>query len=99
MTKLEAKSHVVVDGHVGIEGIILEDHGDIAIFGIHIIDYAISDVNLTFTGIFQASNHAQDGTLATARGPYQYKELFVRDIYVDIVNNFDFAETLRHVRI
>jgi hypothetical protein len=32
-TQLEAESHVPVYGHVGVESVVLEDHGDIAVFG------------------------------------------------------------------
>ena len=94
MTQLEAKGHVVVDGHVGVKGVVLEDHGDVAIFGIDIIDDAITDFDVSFADLLQTSDHAQTGTFPTAGGTYQNQEFFVLDIEVDIMDDFYFAEAL-----
>jgi hypothetical protein len=51
MTQLEAKGHIVVDGHVRVQGIVLEDHGDVAIFGVDPIDNALTDFDVTFAGL------------------------------------------------
>ena len=70
----------------------MEDHGNVAIFGIHPIDDAIADFDVAFAGFLQASHHAQAGTFPTAGGADQHQEFFVLDIQGDIVDHFDFAE-------
>src|SRR6266487_3659210 len=94
VAQLEAKGHVVVDGHVGIECIVLEHHGDVAIFGVNSIDDAITDFDIPLAGLLQTSDHAQTGTFTTTGGTYQYQEFFVLDIQGDIMDDFYFAETL-----
>lgn len=43
-TKLESVTDIVAHAHVGIERVGLEDHGDVAIFGGHLINaYAINE--------------------------------------------------------
>src|SRR5581483_11229124 len=44
--QFEAEGHVVVDRHVRIEGVVLEDHCDVTIFGVNVVDHPVADVNL-----------------------------------------------------
>src|SRR5258708_24786225 len=64
MMQLEAEGHVVGDVHVGIEGIVLKHHGDIAVFGINVIDPSVTDVEIASTGFIQPSHHPQYRTFA-----------------------------------
>jgi hypothetical protein len=97
MAQLEAKGHVVEDRHVGVEGVVLEHHRDVAIFGIDTIDDPLANVEFPFGDIFEPCDHAQAGTLAAAGGANQDQELFVQDIQVDVVYHLDFAEAFVHV--
>ncbi len=94
MTQIQAERHVVVDGHVRIEGIVLEDHRNVVIFGIHVIDDLVHDVNLSLGDFFQPRDHAQARALATPGGADQDEELFVLDIHRDIVDHFNLVEAL-----
>jgi hypothetical protein len=51
----EVVAHVVAHGHLRIERIGLEDHGDVAILGRKIVDDAIADAYLAGRGVFQAA--------------------------------------------
>ena len=43
LAQFEAKSHIVVHGHVRVEGVGLEHHGDVAVLGGHVIDHLVAD--------------------------------------------------------
>ena len=47
LPQLETESHVLVNGHVGVERVVLKNHGDIAIFGRDVVDYRSIDRNFT----------------------------------------------------
>ena len=79
---------------MGIKGVVLENHGNIAVFGSNAIDDPIANGNITFGQFLQARYHTQAGTLAAARWADQHQELFVLDIQVDVMNNLDLTETL-----
>ncbi len=53
LAQLEAEGHVVVDRHVGVESVALEDHGDVTVFGSHVVDHAVANVDVPFGGLFQ----------------------------------------------
>ena len=76
---LERKTHVLCHGHVGVESVVLEDHGDVTVFRCHIGHVAISNENATAVDVFQARQHAKRGGLSTARGANQYEELSIVD--------------------
>src|SRR2546429_3752200 len=94
MMHLEAESHVVGDVHVGIEGIVLKHHGDIAVFGRHAIDQSVTDVEMASAGFIQACYHAQDRAFAGTRGSDQHHKFVVIDGQADIMHHFYFAEVL-----
>src|SRR5262245_15365478 len=83
---LQAEGHVVVDGHVGIEGVVLEDHGDVAVLGGQVVDHALTDGDLAGGDLLQAGHHAQGRQLATARRAHQHDELLVADVEVDVLD-------------
>src|SRR5579859_1671958 len=78
---------------MGIEGVVLEDHGNIAVFGRNVIDNPIANVDVAFTQLLQARYHTQESALAAARGADQHQEFFVVDVEVDVVNDFDLTKT------
>ena len=43
--ELEPERHVLEHGHVRVERVVLEHHRDVAIFGRHVVDEALADVN------------------------------------------------------
>ena len=61
MAQFEGERHIVEDGHVRIERVVLKDHRDIAVFGRDIVDQTVADVEFTLRDVFEARNHAQRG--------------------------------------
>src|SRR5258708_6124933 len=94
MMQLEAEGHVVGDVHVGIEGIVLKHHGDIAVFGINAIDPSVTDVEIAATGFIQPCHHAQDRAFAGTRGSDQHHKFVVIDGQVEIMHHLYVAEGL-----
>ena len=85
--ELQAIGHVLVVGHVRVQRVVLEHHGDVALGGLQVIDLFVGNDQVTIGDFFQACNHAQQGGLAAARGAYQHDEFAVLDFDVDAVNH------------
>src|SRR5205085_1703454 len=85
----EAEAHVVVDRHVGIEGVVLEDHCDIAVLGRDIVHDAITDKDLAGSGLLEPSDHAQSGRLAAPGGADEDEELLISNLEIDLVDRDD----------
>ena len=51
---LEGKAHVVGHGHVGVQGVVLEDHGDVTVLRGEIGDIAVPDPDRAGIDLFEA---------------------------------------------
>ena len=83
MAQLQSKGHVIINGHVGVQSIVLENHGDIAVLGSHVVDQAVADVQLAVGDVFQTGNHTQGGGLTAAGGADQDDEFLVLDVQIE----------------
>ena len=59
LPKLEPEGHVVIDRHMRIEGIVLEDHGDIPILRLHIVHALPIDEEVAGADILKSRHHAE----------------------------------------
>ena len=89
LSKLEAESHVVIDRHMRIQSIVLENHRDVAVLGLDIIDQAIADIAFAVADFLETGDHAQGGRLAAAGRTNQDDEFFIRDFDVEIADGDD----------
>ena len=89
LAELQAESHVIEHGHVRIQSVVLEHHGDVAVLGSDVVRQHVADVQLALADFFQASNHTQGGGLAAARGADQDDEFLVRNVQVEVGNSSD----------
>ena len=92
--QLQREGHVVGDRHVRVERVVLEHHGDVALFRRHVVDDALADADLSRGDVLEPGDHPQQGRLAAARRPDQDDELAVADVDVDAVNDLKRAEGL-----
>ena len=91
LLELQGEGHVLIDRHVGIQGVGLEDHGDVAVLGGHIVHDLAVDEELALADLFQAGHHAQGGGLAAAGGTNQNDELLIGDVQVELLDGDDAA--------
>ena len=96
--KHQGKRHVVAHGHVRIQRIVLEHHGDVALFGSNSVDDSAADVDFAFADFLETRDHPQQRRLAAARRANQHTEFAVRDFDVDAANDVGRTETLMHGR-
>ncbi len=85
LAQLQAERHVVVDGHVRVEGVALEDHRDVAILGGHVVDQAVADVDVALVDLLQAGQQPQARGLAAAGRTDEDQEFLVGDVDVEVV--------------
>ena len=76
---LQGEAHVVAHGHVRVQRVVLENHGDVAVLGRNVGDIAVADEDAAGVDVFQACEHAQGGGLATAGRTDQNEEFPVGD--------------------
>ena len=89
MPELEGEGHVVVNCHVRVERIVLEDHRDVAILGGDVVDDLAVDDHLALAYLLQAGYHAQSRGLAAAGGTDEHDELLVSDVDVEVLHRYD----------
>ena len=87
LAQLEAEGHVVKHGHVRIQGVVLEHHGDVAVLGSHIVDQTVADIKLAAGDFLQTGHHAQRGGLAAAGRSDQHDELLVLNVQAEIADS------------
>ena len=83
---LQAEGEVLPDGHVGVEGVVLEDHRDVAMAGLDFVDAAVADADFAGGDLLKPGEHAQRGALAAARGADEDDELAVGDLEIEIAH-------------
>ena len=94
---LEAVGHIVEDGHVRPEGIVLKDHADVPLIGRDRRYLPVPEVDLSVIGLVKAADETQDRRLAATRRPQEGKELAVLDIEGDMTHRLQGAESFDHV--
>ena len=88
-TQLEAEGHVLVNGHVRIECVVLKDHCDVPVLRRNVVDEQPIDVNFSLGDFLEAGNHPQHRRFAAARGSYEDHELAVAYPNIRVFNRND----------
>jgi hypothetical protein len=65
-TELEAEGEVLLDRHVRVERVVLEDHRDVAVLRREVVDDPVADGDLAAGDVLQAGDHPQGGRLSAA---------------------------------
>jgi hypothetical protein len=84
--QLEREAHVLGHGHVRVQRVGLEHHGDVPALRRDVGDVAAADQDAALVDVLQAGEHAQRRGLARARGTDQDEKLAVRDLQVQGVH-------------
>ena len=83
LAHVQAEEDVVLYGHVGVEGVILEHHGEVPVLGQHLVGHLPVDLQRAGGNLLQPGDDPQQGGLAAARGPHQHVELPFVHVQVD----------------
>ena len=83
--QLQGVGEVARHGHVGKEGIVLEDHADVALVGWRQRDVPVAEPDLAAIRTDETGEHHQERGLARARRPKQCDELAAGDLEADVV--------------
>ena len=70
---------------MGVQCVVLEHHGDVAVLGGDVIHEVSVDVEFSAGDFLQACDHAQRGGLSAAGRPNEDDKFLVLDVQVDIV--------------
>ena len=91
-----AQRELDVLGHrqVGVERVALEDHGDVAVLGVDVVDHAVTDGDGAAGHLLEPGHHAQRGRLAAARRAEEHQQLAVGDVQRQVVDRGGVAEPL-----
>ncbi|MEY9720367.1 hypothetical protein ABIA22_002857 [Sinorhizobium fredii] len=84
-----AERHVVVDGHMRVERIGLEHHGDAALRWRHLVDPLAVDEHVAAGDLLQPGDHPEQRRLPAAGRPDEDDELALLDVEIDAVNDID----------
>ena len=90
----QAEGDVVADGHVGEEGVALEDGVDLALVGGQFGDVPAVQEDPAGVGPLEAGGDPQHGRLAAAARAEEGEELALLDLEADVVDGLDGAEPL-----
>jgi hypothetical protein len=94
LAHLQAERHVVVHGHVRIERVVLEHHGDVAVLRRQVVDHAIADDDLAAGNLLEPGHHPERGRLAAAGGPDEHHEFLVADVEIHVLDGVDLVVLL-----
>ena len=88
-TKFKTERHIVVNGHVRIKRVVLENHRDISILGLNVVHKFAVDIKFTVGNFFQTRDHTKSGGLTAAGRTDEYDKFFIFDIEGEIGNRYN----------
>ncbi len=83
---LESEAHVLGDGHVRVQRVVLEYHRDVAVLRRDVGHVAVADEDAAGVDLFEAGEHAQGRGLAATGRTDEDEELAVTDLEVQLVD-------------
>src|SRR5690606_17765188 len=94
---LQRKGHVLPHGHVRVQGVVLEHHGDVALCRRHGVHTLLANINVSFVYALEPGEDAQKGGFAAAGRADQHNKLMIWNIKAQIGNDGHVAEALDQV--
>ena len=83
---LQGEAHVVGNGHVRVQGVVLEHHCDVAVLRLHRGDVLATDEDASLVDLFEACEHTQGRRLTATRRADQHQEFAILDVEVQIIH-------------
>ena len=91
LAQLQTEGHVLVNGHVRIQSVVLENHRDVAVLRGNVVDQTVTDVHLAAGDLLQTGDHTQGGGLTAAGRTDENDKFLIRDFQVEIGNGSNIA--------
>ena len=82
--KGERECHVLIDGHVTVESVVLEYHGDVSVLGRHLCYVLAVDDESTRGNILKTCDHTKCGRLTTAGGTNENDKFAILNLKVEV---------------
>ena len=82
-----------------IESVGLEDHGDVAVLGSHIVHHPVPDYDLTGGDFLQSCQEAQGGCFPAPGRSDQDKEFLVIDMKIHVIHCHHVTELFENVLV
>ena len=82
LPELQGERHVVVHGHVRVQGVVLEDHRDVAVLRRQVVHDPVPDAHRAARDLLEPGHHAQRRGLPAPGRPDEHHELAVGDVEV-----------------
>ena len=95
--KFQSERHVVVNRHVWIERVVLENHRNVAVFRRNIVHPAVADKNISTRDFLQSRDHAQGGGFAATGRADEYNKFPVLDFEVEVADRDHLAAFFRGI--
>ena len=86
LAESQAEPEVLLDGHVGVERVVLEDHRDVAFLRWEVGHLRVADEDLARRHLFEPREDAEDRRLPATGRTDQHHELAVADLERDVVH-------------
>ncbi len=95
LARLQRELDVPPHRHVRVQRVALEDHGDVAVLRLDVVDLAVPDLDRAFGRLLEPGDHAERGRLAAAGRAEEHEELLVGHLEGEVVDRGHVAEPLR----
>ena len=87
-SQFQPEGHVFVDGHMGVQGVVLEDHRDVPVFGREVVRQASVNVDFPPGHVLQAGNQSEGGRFSASRRPDQHDELPIVNVEAEVLYRY-----------
>ena len=100
LAQRQGEGHVLINGHVPVQRIVLENHGHIPVLCGRLGDIPSVQQQMSRGNILQPGHHPQGGALSASGGAYQHNQLAVLHVHVEVENGLhlvviDFIQVLQ----
>ncbi len=86
LAELQTKCHVIINRHMRIQSVVLEDHGDITVLGINVVhDFAV-DLKCAGRDLLKAGDHTKGRGFSASGRSDEDDEFLVGDLKVEILD-------------
>ena len=92
--KAQGKAHIVAHGHMRVERIGLEHHGDAALGRIDVVHALAADLEIARRDRLEPGDHPEQRRLSAARRADEDHELLAPDVEIDALDDFERTKRL-----